>query len=58
VSVQGTYELMPRGRRSIRPGVVRIVFHEPVAVAGHTPETMPALIERVRDAIASELTSS
>jgi 1-acyl-sn-glycerol-3-phosphate acyltransferase len=58
VSVQGTYELMPRGRRSIRPGVVRIVFHKPVPVAGHTPETMPALTERVRAAIASGLTSS
>lgn len=58
VSVRGTYELMPRGRRSIRPGVVRIAFHEPVPAAGHTPETMPALMERVRAAIASGLTSS
>lgn len=58
VSVQGTYELMPRGRRSIRPGVVRIVFHEPVPVAGYDTATMPALIERVRDAVASGLTSS
>ena len=58
VSVQGTYELMPRGRRSIRPGVVRIVFHEPVPVAGYDAATMPALVERVRDAVASGLTSS
>ncbi|MCK7476214.1 MAG: 1-acyl-sn-glycerol-3-phosphate acyltransferase [Candidatus Moduliflexus flocculans] len=34
VSVKGTYELMPRGRRTIRKGTVRIVFHEPIAVAG------------------------
>ena len=56
VSVHGTYELMPRGTRRVRKGRVRIVFHEPVPVAGHyTRETMPALMERVRAAIASAL---
>ena len=56
VSVHGTYELMPRGARRVRKGQVRIVFHEPVPVAGrYTRETMPALMERVRAAIASAL---
>jgi len=56
VSVRGTYELMPRGTKRVRKGKVRIVFHEPVPVAGHyTRETMPALMERVRAAIASAL---
>ncbi len=55
VSIQGTYELMPRGSRSIRKGTVRIVFHEPIAVAGRTADDMPVLIERVRAAIASSL---
>jgi 1-acyl-sn-glycerol-3-phosphate acyltransferase len=57
VSIEGTFELMPRVSRRIRRGRVRIVFHEPVAVAGITPETMPELMERVRAAIASGLTS-
>ena len=55
VTIKGTYELMPRGARSIRKGKVRIVFHEPIAVSGHTPETMPELMELARAAIASAL---
>jgi len=55
VSIRGTYELMPRGARRIRKGPVRIVFHEPIAVSGYAPETMPELMERVRAAIASAL---
>jgi 1-acyl-sn-glycerol-3-phosphate acyltransferase len=57
VTVKGTYELMPRGTWRIRKGPVRILFHEPIAVSGTTPETMPALMERVRSSIASDLTS-
>ena len=55
VTIKGTYELMPRGARSIRKGKVRIVFHEPIAVSGYTAETMPELMERVRAVIASAL---
>ena len=56
VSVRGTYELMPRGTKRVRKGKVRIVLHEPIPVAGrYTRETMPALMERVRAAIASAL---
>lgn len=55
VSIKGTYELMPRGTWRIRKGPVRIVLHEPIAVSGYTPETMPELMERVRTAIASAL---
>jgi 1-acyl-sn-glycerol-3-phosphate acyltransferase len=55
VSIRGTYELMPRETRRIRKGLVRIVFHEPVAVSGCAPEMMPELMERVRAAIASAL---
>lgn len=58
VSIRGTYELMPRGTWRIRQGRVRIVFHEPVVVAGYTRETLPVLMERVRGAIASGLASS
>ncbi len=58
VSIAGGYELMPRGSRIVRPGRVRITFHAPVDVAGHSRETMPALVERVRGAIASGLTVS
>jgi len=55
VSIRGTYELMPRGSRRIGKGRVRVVFHEPVAVSGYTPETMPGLMERVKADIVSAL---
>ena len=55
VSIKGTYELMPRHTWRIRRGPVRIVFHEPIAVSGYTPETMPGLMEQVRTAIAADL---
>jgi 1-acyl-sn-glycerol-3-phosphate acyltransferase len=55
VSIRGTYELMPRRRWWIGRGRVRIVFHEPIPIAGYGRETMPQLMARVRDAIASDL---
>ena len=56
VSIHGTYELMPRGTKHVRKGKVRIVFHEPIPVAGrYTQETMSELMERVKTAIASAL---
>jgi 1-acyl-sn-glycerol-3-phosphate acyltransferase len=57
VSIQGTFELMPRVSWKVRKGRVRIVFHEPVPVAGCTAATIPELMERVRTAIAAGLTS-
>ena len=57
VSIAGTFELMPRVSRRVRRGRVRIVFHEPIAVADFSPETLPELMERVRAMIALGLTS-
>jgi 1-acyl-sn-glycerol-3-phosphate acyltransferase len=54
VTIRGTFELMPRGRFFVRPGLVRVEFHEPVATRGHTVQTMARLMDGVRDAIASE----
>lgn len=55
VSIAGTHELMPRGTWTIRRGAVRIVFHEPIPVTGHTPDTMAELMEKVRAAVGSAL---
>ena len=55
VTVKGTYELMPRGKWFIRKGTVKIVFHEPVTVAGQDRRTMPELMEKVRSAVSSAL---
>ena len=54
VTIRGTFELMPKGQRSARRGKVGIVFHPPIPVAGHTPETMGRLMDEVRRGILSE----
>jgi 1-acyl-sn-glycerol-3-phosphate acyltransferase len=53
VTIRGTRELMPKGQWFARRGTVRVSFHEPVPVTGHTPETMGGLMEKVRAAIAA-----
>jgi len=55
VTIRGTFELMPRGKRLVRKGPVQIAFHEPVPVTGCTRETMAELIEKVKGAISSVL---
>jgi 1-acyl-sn-glycerol-3-phosphate acyltransferase len=55
VSVQGTYELMPRGQWLVRKGRVRITFHEPIPVTGLTVKTMPELMDKVKAAVLSGL---
>jgi 1-acyl-sn-glycerol-3-phosphate acyltransferase len=51
VTIRGTRALMPKGQWYARRGTIRVDFHDPVPVAGYAPETMPALMEKVRDAI-------
>lgn len=53
VTIVGTRELMPKKQWFARRGKVRVIFHEPIAVAGYTSETMSGLMEEVRGAILS-----
>jgi 1-acyl-sn-glycerol-3-phosphate acyltransferase len=53
VTITGTHELMPKGQWYARRGLVTIVFHPPVSVEGYRPASMGALIDNVRNAIAS-----
>jgi 1-acyl-sn-glycerol-3-phosphate acyltransferase len=49
ITIQGTHEVMPKGRFSIKPGVVMVIFHEaiePGAFGGREE-----LMEKVRAAI-------
>lgn len=55
ISINGTYELMPRGAMFAGRGKVRIVFHPPVPVEGYGMQTMQALIDRVKGIIESGL---
>jgi len=55
VTVQGTYELMPRGKWLVRKGRVKITLHEPIPVTGYTQDTMAELVNRVKAAVSSAL---
>jgi 1-acyl-sn-glycerol-3-phosphate acyltransferase len=55
VTIRGTFALMPRGRFFVRPGLVRVEFHAPVAVEGHTVQGMARLMDGIRGVIASAL---
>jgi len=54
VTITGTRELMPKGQWFARPGRVKLVFHDPVPVAGHTPDTLSGLMDSVRTRIGSD----
>jgi 1-acyl-sn-glycerol-3-phosphate acyltransferase len=53
VTIVGTHYVMPKGRFSIRPGVVSLIFHEPILPSEFG--TRDDLMEKVRSAINSGL---
>lgn len=55
ISISRSRRIMPKGQFVIRPGVVRITFHEPVETAGCSVENVPVIQRRVREAILSGL---
>lgn len=57
VTIDGAFRAMPPGAIRVENVPVRIVIHDPIPTAGLGPEDVPALMEQVRDVIASALTS-
>ena len=55
ISVSGSNKIMPKGKFVMRPGGVRITFHEPVATQGSAIEDRQLIIDRVRQAILAGL---
>ena len=53
ITISGTHYVMPKGRFSIKPGTVTLIFHRPIEPAEFG--TREALMERVRAAINSGL---
>jgi len=53
VSIQGTFEIMPKGQHSVRKGVIKVVFHPVISVKDCTVDNLPNLLEKVRLAIVS-----
>ncbi len=52
VSLVGVKGVVPRGVLSVRPGIVRLVAHPPVATAGRSAEDADVLAEEVRQTVA------
>ncbi len=55
ISIEGTFELMPKGSFFVKRGRIKIVFHAPVHVAAYDAKRLTELSDRVRDIIQSGL---
>ena len=55
ITILGAREIMAKGQNWIRPGRVKLVFHEPIPTAGLGPGDRERLMARARAAIASAL---
>jgi 1-acyl-sn-glycerol-3-phosphate acyltransferase len=55
ISIQGTYELMPKGSFFVKKGTIKVSFHPPVFVQGNYKDDLPVLLEEVRGVIRSGL---
>jgi 1-acyl-sn-glycerol-3-phosphate acyltransferase len=53
IGLRGTRALMPRGSLRVKSGEVFVTIGTPIPTSGLTVEDRPALIQRVRDAIAA-----
>lgn len=55
ISIQGTFEIMPRGNFFVKKGKIMVRFHTPVPVQEYDFESLPELMARVKTAIESGL---
>lgn len=55
ISVSGSNKIMPKGKFVVRPGSVRITFHNSIATESLTVEDRDVIIERARQAILTGL---
>jgi 1-acyl-sn-glycerol-3-phosphate acyltransferase len=55
ISVSGSNKIMPKGKFVIRPGDVRITFHETVTTEGFEIDDRQLIIDRVHQAVLSGL---
>jgi 1-acyl-sn-glycerol-3-phosphate acyltransferase len=51
VAINGSHALFPKGAMYARPGTVEVVVCQPIPTHGVTRDELPALMQRVRDAI-------
>jgi 1-acyl-sn-glycerol-3-phosphate acyltransferase len=51
VSITGSREVLPKGGRTVRPGVIRVVIGRPIDTSACTIDAMEGLVERVRESL-------
>jgi 1-acyl-sn-glycerol-3-phosphate acyltransferase len=55
ITITGSSTVQPPGSYAMRPGVIRVIFHDPIATTGMTLDDRNRLIQLTRDAIVSAL---
>jgi 1-acyl-sn-glycerol-3-phosphate acyltransferase len=55
VTIRGTFALLPKTTLAPRPGRVDVFIGVPIETAGHDDRSIPALVDRTRQAIGSRL---
>ena len=55
VTVRGAHQLMPKGKRTVVPGEISLVFHPPVLTEGLGPEARGDLMKRIRQTMEEAL---
>ena len=58
VSISGSAKIMRKGEAIIRPGTVRITFHEAVPTAGYTTDKRDIIMQKVRELMMQGLTEA
>jgi len=55
VTIRGAFELLPRTTLAPTPGRVDVIVGEPIDTTAYTEKSLPALMQRTRDAIQAHL---
>jgi len=55
ISIQGTYQLMPKGSFLVKRGNIEVSFHSPISVRPYGRDDLHVLLEKVRSKIRSGL---
>jgi len=55
VSINGSFELMPKGSFFTKRGTIRVKLHDPVPMTGYSKDNLDELVDRVRNTVLSGL---
>jgi 1-acyl-sn-glycerol-3-phosphate acyltransferase len=55
VTILNSAKIQPPGKYAIRPGTIKVIFHNPISTEGLKIEDRDRLVQRTRNAIASAL---